>query len=29
MGLWWELYEKYEKELVALEPFEDDDEDLV
>ena len=29
MGIWWELYEKYEEELVKLEPFEDDDEALV
>jgi hypothetical protein len=28
MGVWWELYEKYERDLVALEPFEDDDEDI-
>lgn len=29
MGIWWELYEKFERELVAFQPFEDDDEDLV
>lgn len=29
MGIWWELYEKYERELIAFHPFEDDDEELV
>lgn len=29
MGVWWELYEKYERDLIALEPFEDDDEEIV
>lgn len=29
MGVWWELYEKYEEELVKLEPFEDDDEEMI
>ena len=28
-GVWWELYEKYEEDLVKLEPFEDDDDELV
>jgi len=28
LGVWWELYEKYEKDLVAFDPWEDDDEDL-
>jgi len=29
MGVWWELWEKYEKELVKLDPWEDDDEELL
>ena len=29
MGVWWELWEKHEKELVKLDPWEDDDEDLL
>lgn len=29
MGVWWELYEKYEKELVQFDPWEDDDEELL
>jgi hypothetical protein len=26
---WWEQHEKFEKDLVMLQPFEDDDEDLL
>ena len=29
MAVWWELYEKYEQDLVKLDPWEDDDEDLL
>ena len=29
MAVWWELYDKYEQDLVKLDPWEDDDEDLL
>lgn len=30
LGVWWELWEKYERELVEFEPWEDeDDEELL
>jgi hypothetical protein len=29
MGVWWELWEKYEKELIKLDPWEDDDEEIL